>query len=145
MSNVSFNYVINFLRDLDKNNSKEWMDEHRDEYEQAKEFLIDWTENLNHDLASVDDDYQPTSGKKAINRINNNLLYHPDKPTYKDHVGIELTQAGGGSAFYLHLGLNGSFIGGGYSKPTKEHLDSIREKIDRDGSSLKKIIRNYSG
>lgn len=56
MSNISFNYVINFLRDLDKNNSKEWMDEHRADYEQAKGFLIDWAENLNHELASIDAD-----------------------------------------------------------------------------------------
>lgn len=144
MSNLSFNYVINFLRDLNKNNRKEWMDEHRADYEQAKDFLIDWAENLNHELASIDADYQPTSGKKAISRINNNLLYHPNKPTYKDHFGIELTQAGGGSSFYLHLGINGSFIGGGYYKPTKEHLDSIREEIDRSGDRLKKIIHKKS-
>ncbi|MGC1310119.1 MAG: DUF2461 domain-containing protein [Phormidesmis sp.] len=141
---MSFHYVINFLRDLDKNNSKAWMDEHRDEYKKAKDFLIGWTENLNGEIASIDPDYQPTSGKKAISRINNNLLYHPNKPTYKDHFGIELTQGSGSSAFYLHLGINGSFIGGGYYKPSKEELNKIREEIAKSGNKLKKIISEKS-
>lgn len=120
------------------------MDAHRTEYEEARDFLIDWSEGLNGELASIDPDYQAVSGKKAISRINNNLLYHPDKPTYKDHFGVELNQGGGNSSFYLQMGLSGSFIGGGYYRPATKVLNRIREAIAHNGDALKKIVSKKS-
>lgn len=141
---MSFHAVISFLRELNKHNDKAWMDAHRTEYEEARDFLIGWTENLNGELENIDPDYQAISGKKAISRINNNLLYHPDKPTYKDHFGVELNQGGGNSSFYLQMGLSGSFIGGGYYRPSTKVLNQIREAIARNGDTLKKIISQKS-
>ena len=120
------------------------MDDHRATYHEARDFVISWTEDLNWALEKTDPNYTPMPGKKAISRINNNLVYHPDKPTYKDHFGVELNQGGGQSSFYLHLGINGSFIGGGYYHPPKEVLDSIRDAIDYNGEALKKIIHQPS-
>ncbi|MEL7355961.1 MAG: DUF2461 domain-containing protein [Cyanobacteria bacterium J06560_6] len=141
---MSFRTVVEFLRELNKNNDKAWMDEHRSEYEAARDFVIDWTEQLNEALASTDSNYEPTSGKKAISRINNNLLYHPNLPTYKDHFGIELNQGGGDSAFYIQIGTSHSFIGGGYYKPSKEQLGELREAIAQTGDQLKKIVNKKS-
>lgn len=141
---MSFYTVIDFLRDLNKNNDKSWMDEHRTRYEAARDFVIGWAEQMNGDLANVDSNYQPVSGKKAISRINNNLLYHPDKPTYKDHFGVELNQGGGDSAFYIQIGTSHSFIGGGYYHPSKQNLNSIREAIAQTGDELKQIITQKS-
>lgn len=141
---MSFRTVINFLRELNKNNSKAWMDEHRGEYKEARNFIIDWAEQLNEALAQADDDYQPVSGKKAISRINNNLLYHPDLPTYKDHFGVELYQGSGNSAFYVQIGTSYSFIGGGYYSPSREELAKIRDAVADTGDQLKKIVHKQS-
>lgn len=141
---MSFHYAITFLRDLNKNNSKEWMDEHRDEYEQTKDFLFGWIEAINGELARIDDDYSTIAPKKALSRINNNLLYHPNAPTYKDHFGISLVKAKDKGGFYLHLGLNGSFLGGGYHHPSSKTLGKIRDAIDHNGEQLKAIITQAS-
>jgi uncharacterized protein (TIGR02453 family) len=141
---MSFDKLYHFLRKLHKNNSKEWMDAHRKEYHHIRDFYIDWLETMNQKFASIDDEYFDTPGKKAINRINNNLLYHPNRPIYKDHFGAGLDQRSKLGDFYIELGVHGSYIGGGYWHPSSLILKSIREAIDYDGSTLKKIINSKS-
>ncbi|MCH4821667.1 DUF2461 domain-containing protein [Gramella lutea] len=141
---MSFNKLFQFLRNLNKNNHKEWMDEHRKQYHEVRDFYIKWLNEMDIKLAAVDPDYSPTTGKQAINRINNNLLFHPDKPIYKDHFGAGLDKEKGKGDFYIHIGINGSFVAGGFYKPKKQILDSIRAAIDYNGNEFKKILREKS-
>jgi uncharacterized protein (TIGR02453 family) len=137
---MNFRKLYDFLRDLQQNNSKEWMDAHRKRYEEVRDEYIAWLDAMNNKLAAVDPEYTDTPGKKAINRINNNLMYHPNKPTYKDHFGAGLDQERKQGDFYIHLGVEESFIGGGYWHPSSKLLKSIREAIDYDGEALKEIL-----
>jgi uncharacterized protein (TIGR02453 family) len=141
---MSFYKLYDFLRDLDKNNSKEWMDENRKRYHEVRDWYISWLNEMDTKLAQVDKDYYATPGKKAINRINNNLMFHPEKPTYKDHFGAGLDKAPDTGDFYIHLGLNESFIAGGFYRPSSKILTSIRDAIDYDGEEFKKIINKKS-
>ncbi len=143
---MSFHKMFSFLRDLQENNSKEWMDDHRKEYHQIRDWYISWLNELDAQLGKVNSDYHATDGKRAINRINNNLLYHPNKPVYKDHfgAGLDLSENGKQGDFYIHLGTTESFIAGGFYKPKKEILDSIRDAIDYNGEKLKKILNKPS-
>ena len=141
---MSFYQVFDFLRDLNRNNHKDWMDEHRDTYQEVRTFVLSWIENLDKRLQKVDPDYMPTPAKKAISRINNNKVYKPDAPTYRDHFGAEVNKGKGKSGFYVHMSLNGSFVGGGFYNPSKDELDSIRSAIDYNGEELKKIISKKS-
>jgi uncharacterized protein (TIGR02453 family) len=141
---MSFYQVFDFLRDLNQNNHKEWMDENRKRYEENRDFVIEWANDLMAKIAKADSDFKPVTGKKAISRINNNLLYHPDKPVYKDHFGVEMNLSGGPSGFYIQLGLSHNFIGGGIWSPTKDQLEKIRGAIDYNGEELKKIIEKKS-
>ena len=120
------------------------MDEHRKEYEKVRDFYIEWLNEMDMKLAKVDPDYSPTTGKEAINRINNNLLFHPNKPVYKDHFGAGLDKEKGKSDFYLHIGINGSFVASGFYRPKKELLDSIRAAVDYNGEELNKILQKKS-
>lgn len=141
---MSFYSLFEFLRELNQNNHKEWMDEHRGEYEKVRDFYIEWLNEMDIKLAKVDPDYSPTTGKEAINRINNNLLFHPNKPVYKDHFGAGLDKEKGKGDFYIHIGINGSFVAGGFYRPKKEILDSIRAAIDYNGEELEKILQKKS-
>lgn len=141
---MSFDQVFKFLRELEVNNSKEWMDKHRNEYEAVKHYVIDWTNELSEELTKVDDEFRPPEGNKAITRINNNLVYHPNKPIYKTYFGIRLKISGGRSSFYTQISLSNNLVGGGVYKPDKETLDKVREAIDYDGDRLKKILNKPS-
>ena len=141
---MSFYKMFEFLRELQNNNSKEWMDANRKRYEEIRNWYIDWLEDMDMHLAKIDPNYHHTPGKKAINRINNNLLFHPNKPVYKDHFGAGLDQKSKQGDFYIHLGTSESFIAGGYYKPESKILKSIRDAIDYNGEYLIKILNKKS-
>ena len=137
---MDFKNLFSFLDDLTKNNSKEWMDDNRKTYTNVRDAYIEWLNEMDIKLAEVDNNYYATTGKKAINRINNNLLYHPNKPTYKDHFGAGLDKRPKTSDFYIHLGINECFLAGGFYRPKSDLLKSIRDAIDYNGDVLKGII-----
>jgi len=141
---MSFYQVFDFLRNLNDNNSKEWMDDHRNRYEENRDFVIEWANDLMSMIGKADPDFKAVTGKKAISRINNNLMFHPEKPVYKDHFGVEMNLSGGPSGFYVQLGLSHNFVGGGIWSPSKEQLEKIRSAIDYNGDELQKIIDKKS-
>lgn len=137
-----FNAMIDFLRRLQDNNSKSWMDTHRKEYYRIRNFFVTWLDQINLQLASVDPDYYDTPGKKGINRINNNLLYHPSRPVYKDHFGAGLDQLSKQGDFYVEVNTQDVLFGGGYWHPDPKSLRSIRDAIDYNGSELLDILND---
>ena len=141
---MNFRDTYNFLEQLQQNNTKEWMDAHRNEYHHVRDNHIKWLNHLNDKLAQFDPEYFDTPGKKAINRINNNLMFHPNKPIYKDHIGAGLDQKTKQGDFYIEIGLSQNLLAGGFWRPKKEILQSIREAIDYNGEELKAIINKPS-
>ena len=120
------------------------MDANRKEYTRVRDFFVGWLDEMNLLLASHDPDYFDTPGKKAINRINNNLLYHPSRPVYKDHFGSGLDQLSKQGDFYIEVNTQDVFIGGGYWHPDPKSLKSIRQAIDYDGERLVAILEKPS-
>ncbi len=141
---MDFNELFSFLHDLQNNNNKEWLDANRKQYQKVRSNFISWLDDLDTTLASIDPNYYHTPGKKGINRINNNLLFHPNKPVYKDHFGAGLDQRTKQGDFYIHIGLSECLIAGGYWKPENKILKSIRDAIDYNGEELVKIITKKS-
>ncbi|QBA65636.1 DUF2461 domain-containing protein [Muriicola soli] len=137
---MDFKALLEFLRELDQNNSKEWMDKHRKTYHRHRDSFIHWLNQLNIRLGQVDPDYYPTSGKTAINRINNNLMFHPNKPVYKDHFGAGLDKAPNSGDFYIQIGIRQSLLAGGLWRPEPKRLRSVREAIDYNGEAFMEIL-----
>ena len=141
---MNFKNQINFLKELQKNNNKEWMDANRKWYKEIRNDFISWLDKMNVKLASIDDGYYDTPGKKGINRINNNLMFHPNKPVYKDHFGAGFDKRPGMGDFYVEIGIERSMFAGGLWRPDPKRLRSIREAIDYDGEELKMILNKKS-
>ena len=120
------------------------MDANRKEYHQIRDFFIAWLDEINIKLAKIDNNYFNTPGKKAINRINNNLMFHPNRPVYKDHFAGGLDQLSKQGDFYIEIGLSECFMGGGYWHPSSKLLKSIREAIDYNGEELVGILNKKS-
>lgn len=138
---MNFKRALKFLEELNRNNHKDWLDEHRSTYKSIRQELIKWAEELDFKLSQIDPDYYSLPGNKALNRINNNLLYHPQKPPYKDHFGFGFDKKPNQSDFYIHIGIHETFIAGGFYKPNSTHLKSIRQAIDFNGDTFKAILQ----
>jgi len=141
---MDFQNQITFLKTLQKNNSKEWMDANRTWYKEVRSDFISWLDTLNSRVASLDDAYYDTPGKKGINRINNNLMFHPNRPVYKDHFGAGLDKRPNTGDFYIEIGIERCMLAGGLWRPDPIRLRSIRDAIDYDGERLKEILNQKS-
>lgn len=141
---MNFQNQITFLKELQQNNTKEWMDAHRKWYKEVRDDFIGWLDEMNAELAAIDDDYYDTPGRKGINRINNNLMFHPNKPIYKDHFGAGLDKRPNTGDFYVEIGIERSMFAGGLWRPGSKRLRSIRDAIDYDGEEFQKILNKKS-
>jgi uncharacterized protein (TIGR02453 family) len=137
---MDFKALFDFLEDLTQNNHKDWMDRHRGAYRALRDDFIAWLDRLDAALAGIDPEYYPTPGRVGINRINNNLMFHPDRPVYKDHFGAGLDKAPGTADFYIEVGLSQPMLAGGLWRPGPERLRRVREAIDYDGEVLQAIL-----
>ena len=141
---MDFSELFDFLTQLQENNSKEWMDANRKWYRNLRSDFIYWLDGLDFTMAQLDDHYCPTPGNKGINRINNNLMFHPNKPIYKDHFAAALDKVPNTADFYIEIGLKNCLLAGGFWRPDPKTLRSIREGIDFNGEELQKILDNPS-
>lgn len=132
--------IFDFLRDLRENNSKEWMDAHRERYHAAKEIWLEEVALYLKRLRKHDPKLVAVRPKDTIMRINNNNMFHPDKPTYKDSFGFDPHKGMDQPSFYLHVSPSGSFIAGGLWHPDRDQLKKVREAIDYDGEHLKELM-----
>ena len=141
---MDFIELITFLEELEKHNSKAWMDKNRARYRAIRDKFIGWIDLLNTRLSEEDPEYYNTPGRSSINRINNNLMFHPHKPVYKDHFGAGLDKAPGTGDFYIQIGCRESLLAGGLWRPASQELRSIREAIDYNGEELLAILEKPS-
>jgi len=141
---MNTNKIFTFLSNLQENNSKAWMDANRKEYKATRDEFIQFVDKVNAKMVATYPAYYDTPGKKAIERINNNLMFHPERPTYKDHFGAVLDKITKGTDFYFMVGVNECIIGAGMWHPDPKTLKSVRAGIDYNGNILKEIISEKS-
>ena len=137
---MEFEGLFTFLEGLQRNNNKAWMDVHRDRYLALRGNFIHWLDQMDMQLAAADPDYYHTPGNQGLNRINNNLKFHPGRPVYKDHFGAALDKAPGTGDFYIQIGVGDCLLAGGLWRPSPDKLRSIREAIDYNGDELQEIL-----
>ncbi|MTI22547.1 DUF2461 domain-containing protein [Fulvivirga sp. RKSG066] len=132
--------IFDFLQKLQQNNSKAWMDENRGEYHHAKAIFVEVIDEIICQVKLVDPDFIPITAKKSVLRINQNLMYHPDRPPYKDYFGASIIKQEGKADFYLHVSPQECFIAGGFYHPSNEILGYIRQEVDYEADRFLSII-----
>ena len=135
--------TYSFLNKLKKNNTKEWFDKNRDEYQEIKKEFELFVTALIKEISSFDESVKNVEAKKAIFRINRDIRFSPDKSPYKTNIGASINSGGknsGKAGYYIHIEPKNTFIAGGVYMPEGTQLALIREGIDYEGDKLKKIV-----
>lgn len=134
-------YIWEFFLDLQNNNSKEWMDENRERYHMAKQYWLDEVAAVLARLSKHDAYFEMFEPKDTIQRINNNRMFHPDRPVYKGYFSSSPSaKTDQISKIFFALGPEFTMIGGGIWRPENKELKSIRDAIDYDAEELLNII-----
>lgn len=126
--------TFTFLSSLAENNDREWFQQHRGDYEIARENVLSFTQELIKGIGSVDPTIPATLDAKAcVMRIYRDVRFSLNKLPYKTNFGIGISAAGknfSGPGYYLHIAPGSSFIGGGMWHPHADELRNIRQEID---------------
>jgi uncharacterized protein (TIGR02453 family) len=135
--------TLTFLKNLNKNNNKEWFDENRAAYDLAKNDFIEFVQELISGLAKFDPAVKHQEAKKCVFRINRDVRFSKDKSPYKNNFGASISPGGKKAStpgYYFHLQPGASFLAGGMWQPEPPHLNAIRQEIDYNADEFKKII-----
>ena len=138
--------TIEFLKDLTKNNNRDWFNEHKAQYQDAKDNVQYLVENLIEVIASFDEKIAKIDAKKSLFRIYRDTRFSKLKIPYKTNFGAAIGMGKGKevSGYYLHIEPGKSFIAGGVYMPEASILKQIRQEISTNSEEFLKIINAKS-
>ena len=132
--------ALEFFKRLEKNNNRDWFNEHKTEFKSI-ETEVKAAYNSLFEAIKVHDDVD----KMKMFRIYRDVRFSKNKLPYKTHFGGSYNrvkpQLRGG--YYLHIAPNNeSFIATGFWEPNKEDLLRIRKEFEMDDEEIRTIINN---
>lgn len=134
--------TLQFLKTLQKNNNRDWFNENKSIYIEAKDDVLLFVENLIEEIAKFDEEILKIDPKKALFRIYRDTRFSKDKTPYKTHFGVSLGMGKGKkiSGYYLHIEPGKSFLAGGVYQPESSALKEIRKEISMNGKEFLAIL-----
>ncbi len=136
--------ILKFLKAIAKNNNREWFEKNKPKYLEAKLAFEDFLEALHPELLKFDDSLAGLNPRKLAFRIYRDVRFSKDKKPYKVNMGAGFSSKGKMEqepGFYVHIQpTNQSFVAGGMYMPDADNLAKIRQEIDYNPESLKKVL-----
>ncbi|NND95656.1 MAG: DUF2461 domain-containing protein [Flavobacteriales bacterium] len=139
--------TLKFLKELKKNNNRDWFQKHKKRYELAQAGLIDFVDQLTPALAKFDKNLIGIEPKKTVFRIYRDVRFSKNKQPYKLNMGAHIqggTKMEPKAGYYIHLEPGNCFLAGGAYNPPAAWLKAIRSEIDYNAEDLKKVLRAKS-
>ncbi len=131
--------TFQFLKDLQKNNNRDWFAEHKTTYTKAQQNVKTVFAAINTKLEMHDE-----IEKSKMMRIYRDVRFSHDKTPYKAHFANSYSRLGkelrGG--YFLRIRQGESFLAGGFWEPNKDDLFRIRKEIEQDASEIRSILEN---
>ena len=127
-----------FLTELKFNNTKVWFDEHRGRYGVLRQEFASFMDEVIVGIAQSDPSVAAVRAKDTLFRINRDVRFAKDKAPYKTSFSAAISSAaispGGRHStlplYYVQVGLDESFVGGGVYFPGVDDLRVIRDYIE---------------
>jgi len=138
---------ISFLKQLKRNNNREWFEKHKSEFESyAKTPMQSFITALQTHFARFAHEFD-LNPKRSIFRIYRDIRFSHDKTPYKTHIAAHFVLRGKpkgfvGSGYYLEIGPGELYIGGGIYIPDSEQLKKIRKAIAIRGEEFLSIVES---
>lgn len=140
--------TFKFLSSLEINNNREWFNENKPLYLEAKANFENVVNEIIVDVADFDESVERLDAKNCIFRIYKDTRFSKDKTPYKTNIGASLVEKGpktlNHAGYYIHLENGKSFLAGGVYMTEPKNLKAIREAISSDGETFLKILNKKS-
>ncbi|KAL4989474.1 hypothetical protein BDW68DRAFT_156879 [Aspergillus falconensis] len=133
-----------FLKDLAKNNERQWLKAHDADYRVSKKDWDTFVETLTEKVIEQDSTIPELPAKDLVFRIYRDIRFSKDPTPYKTHFSAAWSRTGKKgpyAAYYVHCQPGASFVGSGLWHPEADKLALLREDIDGNSQGLKTILR----
>lgn len=141
--------TFSFLCALAKNNSRDWFEQNKADYEAtvrgpALQFIADMAD----DLAILSPHFLAQAKKVggSLMRVHRDVRFSKDKRPYKTNIGIQFRHEMGkdvhAPGFYLHIEPKECFVGVGIWRPDAPALGKIRDVISEHPAKWRQAISN---
>jgi uncharacterized protein (TIGR02453 family) len=138
--------LFGFLRDLERNNDRDWFAAHRARYvAEVRDPMLDFIAGFAPHLKSISARYvaDPRANGGSLFRIHRDIRFSKDKRPYKTNAGAQFRHEAARDAhapgFYLHLEPGGVFAAGGVWHPDGPALAKIRTAIAGDAVGWRRV------
>ena len=129
--------IFSFFKKLEKNNNREWFEQHKPEFKALETTVKQFGEALKDQLNQHD-----SIDRFKLFRVYRDVRFSKDKTPYKIHFGLtwHRTKPEYRGGYYLHLKPNDIFLACGFWDPNPADLKRIRQEIDMDADEYRDII-----
>ena len=129
--------IFSFFKKLEKNNNREWFEQHKPEFKALETTVKQFGEALKDQLNQHD-----SIDRFKLFRVYRDVRFSKDKTPYKIHFGLtwHRTKPEYRGGYYLHLKPNDIFLACGFWDPNPADLKRIRQEIDMDPDEYRDII-----
>ncbi|NSL85700.1 DUF2461 domain-containing protein [Chitinophaga sp. Mgbs1] len=134
--------VLHFLKDLENNNNREWFNDHKSRFTDAREELILFVEELTKEISVFDEEIGKVDPAKSIFRIYRDTRFSQNKDPYKTNFGANIGVKNAG--YYLHIQPGQSFLAGGIYMLENDKLKELRNEISYNADTFQQIINETS-
>jgi uncharacterized protein (TIGR02453 family) len=137
--------VMSFLKDLKKNNNREWFDVNRNRYQEARQAFELYLSVVMGEIQKFDKEAVNAAPKDCIFRIFRDIRFSNDKTPYKSNFGAYIARGGRKSplaGYYLHIESGASMLAGGVYLPQPDVLKAIRTEIYNNADEFRSIIHD---
>lgn len=128
--------ALRFLKDLRKNNDREWFEANRARYEASlREPARALIRTMEPHLRKISKHFEADDRKAggSLMRIHRDVRFSKDKSPYKTNLGIQFRHERGkdvhAPGFYVHLDPDSCFLGIGMWHPERDALAAVRACI----------------
>jgi uncharacterized protein (TIGR02453 family) len=137
---------IQFLSELNDNNSKEWFDIHRLKYKELQAQFQAFVGEIIPVISEYDETIKYLTPKDCTFRINRDVRFSPNKMPYKTQTSAGFNQ-GGKSAYtpgyYFQIDYEGNMmVAGGQWFIESKDMFLFRTKIDTKADDLREVLAN---
>ncbi len=129
--------AFEFLKKLKKNNHKDWMQEHKKQYQSNEKVLKSFYSLIVERLNEKDE-----IEKTKVFRINRDIRFSKDKTSYNVHRSVSFSRAGAHrrGGYYLRLEPGNSMVAGGFFGPQPADLLRVRKEFEMDDQEIREIL-----
>jgi len=137
--------TLKFLKDIAKNNNRQWFEKNKPRYLDVKKDFDDFLEAVHKEMLKFDQSLANLNPRKLAFRIYRDVRFSKDKRPYKTNMGAGFSSKGKMEqepGYYIHIEPGKCFIAGGLYMPDPGNLAKVRQEIDYNPERLLKILND---